>query len=317
MREMNNLHTFIYCFFNSKKNLNRRKFLLTGASIVTANVLLLSSNIASSNKAYNDGPRKINLAGRQRMLIQRMGKLICLAYLNEPQKEDLLQKAETSLQLYENTAHGLLYGDEKLGFSLPENNKMIVKAFGGVEKLFTPYAEVIRHVIATQEIKLEDIVAIGELNNDALNAMDDTVHMIERVYKNTSRSETLAMLINIAGQMRMLTQKVFLELCLYRILGAEGVMKNDIYITMSRFNVSLDILEKITSALFSADKKKTLLSSLNEIRSDWQILQIDISNAAKISTNKSNDSLLTINNALDDMLEKINTMVFKYETLAS
>ena len=94
-------------------------------------------------------------------------------------------------------------------------------------------------------------------------------------------------------------------------------MKNDIYNTMSRFNVSLDILEKITSALFSADKKKTLLSSLNEIRSDWQILQIDISNAAKISTNKSNDSLLTINNALDDMLEKINTMVFKYETLAS
>ena len=314
---MNNLHAFISCLFNSKKNLNRRKFLLTGASIVTANTLLFSSNSASSDEVNNDGPRKINLAGRQRMLIQRMGKLICLAYLNESQKQDLLQTAETSLQLYEKTAYGLLYGDEELGFSLPENNKMIVNAFGRVEKLFTPYAEVIRHVIATQETRLEDIVAIGELNNDALNAMDDTVHMIERVYKNTSMSETLAMLINIAGQMRMLTQKVFLELCLYRILEKEGVMKNDIYITMSRFNVSLDILENITSALFSEDKKQTLLSSLKEIRSGWQVLQIDISNAAKISTNKSNDSLLTINNDLDDMLKKINAMVFKYETLAS
>ena len=125
------------------------------------------------------------------------------------------------------------------------------------------------------------------------------------------------MLIHIAGQQRLLTQTVFLEECLYRILEKEGVLKNDIYITMSRFNVSLDILENITSALFSEDKKQTLLSSLKEIRSGWQVLQIDISNAAKISTNKSNDSLLTINNDLDDMLKKINAMVFKYETLAS
>lgn len=314
---MNNLHALIACFFNPKINLNRRKFLLTSASIVTANVLLLSSNIASSNKVHNDGPHKINLAGRQRMLIQKMGKLICLAYLNESQKQDLLQKAGTSLQLYEKTAYGLLYGDEELGFSLPENNKMIVKALGRVEKLFTPYAEVIRNVISTQETKLEDIAAIGELNNHVLNAMDDTVHMIERVYKNTSRSETLAMLINISGQMRMLTQKVFLELCLYRIPGEKGVMKNDIYITMNRFNVSLDILEKITSAQFSTNKKKPLLSSLSEIRSEWQILKIDISNAANVSINKSNDNLLILNNTLDDMLVKINSIVFKYETLAN
>lgn len=314
---MNSLYALISCFFNPEINLNRRKFLLVGTSIVTANVFLVSSNKASSNKTYHDGPRKINLAGRQRMLIQKMGKLICLAYLNESQKEVLLQKAETSLQLYEKTAYGLIYGDENLGFSLPENNKMIVNALERVEKLFTPYAEVIRNVISTQEIKLEDIAAIGELNNHVLNAMDDTVHMIERVYKNTSRAETLAMLINISGQMRMLTQKVFLELCLYRILGQKNVMKNDIYITMSRFNVSLDILEKITSALFSTNKKQPLLNSLSEIRSGWQILQIDISNATNVSINKSNDNLLNINNTLDDMLEKINTIVFKYETFAN
>ena len=193
--------TYIDAGLTRKRGLERRKLILGGGALVMG--LLASPANAIAQAGHFDAPRKINIAGRQRMLIQRAGKFVCLASL-APKPLPLLAAAEETLALHHRAEVGLRDGDKELGLK-PEANALVLKALTQARRAFAPFGETIRDAIERRVVEPGHLQTIAVLNNSALNAMDAAVNIIERIYENDQLSEQLAMLINISGLMMIHT----------------------------------------------------------------------------------------------------------------
>jgi hypothetical protein len=295
----------------SQQAAERRNLILIGVALLTG--ALGAPLIAAAQAAPSDGARKINLSGRQRMLIQRAGKFVCLAH-RSPQPQPLLTAAEKTLKLHQRTEVGLREGDTELGLE-PETNALVVKTLTQAQSAFQPYGEVIRKAIDDRAVTPSHVEKIADLNGPALIAMDSAVSVIERIYKSEELLERLAMLINIAGRQRMFIQKMVLHLCLHRSTqSAES--RQEFFRTMNRFSVSLNILRRVTPAALPDKKHEPLVSALTEVQKNWDVLRAYMSRATRPTRGQSSEDLLDVDKRAEDLLTKINEIVLLYEGAA-
>jgi hypothetical protein len=291
----------------------RRKILIGGGAFTSA--LLLRPLLTIAQTEHSDGARKINLSGRQRMLIQRAGKFVCLASLS-PKPIPLLAAAEETLALHQRTEAGLNDGDDELGLE-PEANASILKALTRAKNTFSPYGQTIRDAIERRVIEKEHLQKIAELNGHALGEMDAAVKLIERVYKSTELSEQRAMLINIAGRQRMFTQRLVLLLCLSR----SGVVSNDtrqkLFITMNRFSISLNILKRVTPEALHDASSQPIIQRLSSVQGDWEALRALISIAAWTSEDQLIRDILQADKQAEELLKRMSAIVLLYEEAVS
>jgi hypothetical protein len=112
----------------------RRKLIIGGGTLIS--VLSIRPSVVVAQAGTFSGARKINFSGRQRMLIQRAGKLVCLAHL-APKPLPLLLAAEEALELYHRTEAALREGDEGLGLE-PEVNARVIQALAQSSNAFAP-----------------------------------------------------------------------------------------------------------------------------------------------------------------------------------
>ena len=287
----------------------RRKLILGGVSCIAG--AMTGSSLAAGPAAHFDGPRKINLSGRQRMLIQRVGKFVCLAYLT-PEPQSLITAADEALSLHQRTEAGLRGGDVELGLEA-ETNVLVIHALTQARLAFKPYGEVIHEVVDRRSVDPEHLEKIAQLNDPALIAMDAAVNVIERIYKGEELTERLAMLINIAGRQRMFTQRMILQLCLYLSVQRSEQMKQQIIRTMNRFDVSLNILRRVTPVAVPAPENKSLVSSLGQVQSNWGTLRNLILKAAGSRSGQSSEDILGLDRRAEDLLKDMNDIVLLYE----
>ena len=287
----------------------RRKLILTGAACITG--VLTGPLLAAGPTAQFDGPRRINLSGRQRMLIQRTGKFVCLAYMTS-RSRSLITAADEALALYQRTEAGLINGDEELGLGA-ETNTLAINALKQARQAFEPYGEVIREVVDRRSADPEHMEKIAQLNYPALIAMDAAVKVIERIYNSPELSERLAMLINIAGRQRMFTQRIILQLCLYLSVQRSAQMKQEILRTINRFEVSQNILQRVTPVVIPDPNNRPLLSSFGEIQYKWGTLRERILEATEYRLGQSAEDLLELDSKAEDLLKNINNTVMLYE----
>ena len=167
-----------------------------------------TENIRQSKK-YQQGI-VINLAGRQRMLTQKMSKealLIAKGINSEDNKESL----KKTIALFDKTLIGLRDGDKSL--RLPKTtNREIVKQIDKVILLWNSFKVNVDRV-ANGKIEKATLVAIDKENLPLLENMD----MVVKMYENDTDSNLdplMAKTINLAGRQRMLTQKMTKELLL-------------------------------------------------------------------------------------------------------
>jgi len=291
----------------------RRKLILGGGALSIA--ALVCPVIAIAQAKASDEPRKINFSGRQRMLIQRAGKLVCLAGLS-PDPLPLLAAAEETLKLHQRTEVGLRDGDEGLGLE-PETNALVLKALMHASNIFAPFGEAIYDAIERHSVEPGDLQKIALLNGYALNAMDAAVSIIERVYQNNELSEQLAMLINISGRQRMFTQRMVLQLCLYRSgTKSEGSLQ-EFFRTMNRFNLSFNILRRVTPVAVTGEMRTPIIEALDMARSEWETLGALMSRAIRSASIHSFDDMRDIDRRAENLLGKLNEIVLLYEGVAA
>ena len=111
----------------------RKKYVLA-LSILVFMLLLSQVMIQYTIYSSRDDSRVVNIAGRQRMLSQRITKIALEIYTSTDSKQQVayLDELNTSLQLWERSHQGLQNGDENL--SLPgKNSPKIVEMFRGIE----------------------------------------------------------------------------------------------------------------------------------------------------------------------------------------
>lgn len=210
-------------------------------SMALAHVLAFFTAQSLQAKDYG---ATINLAGKQRMLTQKMSKEIFLAAANENAPENL-KAASNTAALFDKTLNGLIKGDPELGLSATESAR-IVRQLTKVAKLWTPFKETVDKVVAAGTVTEADITVIADINLPLLKEMNKAVKLYEKEASQSGDATAggLAVTINLAGKQRMLTQKMSKEYLLVALKHDEDTNKLKLMETASLFDRTLKGLKE-------------------------------------------------------------------------
>ncbi|MCP4695471.1 MAG: hypothetical protein GY862_01285 [Gammaproteobacteria bacterium] len=210
-------------------------------------VLCLSLSLTAHAATKQEMGTVINLAGKQRMLTQKMSKEILLIAkgVNADDNKANLQKTAA---LFHKTLKGLIGGDADLG--LPETKDAVILAqLGKVAGLWKTFHENIAAVLKGDTSKgiLENVA--GQ-NIPLLKNMNKAVQMYAKA-SGSNLDPAMATTINLAGKQRMLTQKMTKEL----LLAANGVAVEDNKLYLK---ATVALFERTLKGLFDGDAKLAL-----------------------------------------------------------
>ena len=139
---------------NSIDKILRKRYILA-LSIIAFLVLFSQLTIQYTLKKQENDSRVVNIAGRQRMLSQRISKDILAIYISESSTEqrNYLNELKISTSLWSISHEGLINGDVKLG--LPgKNSPVILKLFSDLEPNYRKILEASNSIIAMAENKI-------------------------------------------------------------------------------------------------------------------------------------------------------------------
>jgi hypothetical protein len=245
----------------------------------------------------------INLAGKQRMLIQKMTKEAFLIHANL-EKEENIKNLKNSSKLFNDTINGLIKGNQKLGL-VPLKDEKIQNQLKTVDKLWQPFYTEIKKIVSNKAD--ESSYEFLEKNNmKLLEEMNKAVSMYSS-QSESSKKLKLANDINLAGKQRMLTQRMAKDLlAISNNLDKEGHIKD--------FKESKQLFDKTLKGLLHGDKELKLqgtnlpniVKQLNKVQKEWKNMQPTLNNALK---GKETNSAIE---KLDNLLVEMNKAVTYY-----
>jgi hypothetical protein len=209
---------------------------------------------------------KVNLAGKQRMLTQKMAKESLLIALNIDVQKNKKNLEETA-KLFEKTLKGLQAGDKSLDLT-KTINKDILKQLKKVTMLWRDFKPNIESIY-------RDGVSVAILQNIAIKNLPLLAEMnkVVGMYEKSSGADLndLATVMNLSGKQRMLMQKMSKEL----LLIAEGIDKEK---NKESLRGSMELFEKTLKGLVNGDaslglpqtRDKKILAQLLKVERLWR-----------------------------------------------
>jgi hypothetical protein len=224
--------------------------------------------------------RVINLAGKQRMLTQKMTKealLIAKGIEVEKNKKNL----KATIALFDKTLLGLRNGDQELHLPKTEN-PIIIKEIDSAINRWKSFKTKISQ-IAKGKIDKKILKAIDQENLPLLANMNYIVEIYEN-HQNSDIDPYLAHTINLAGRERMLTQKMTKELLLIA-----NSLKSDANVKSLRS--SGELFQKTMNDLMTNNKESLndpqIASRLITVQKLWSEYQNSIANIGTTSQEKA------------------------------
>jgi hypothetical protein len=239
----------------------------------------------------------INLAGKQRMLTQKMSKealFMAKGIDADKNKEALVKTAE----LFDKTLKGLIAGDKDLNLTKTDN-KEIVAQLNKVTELWKAFKAHIDKVVAGKSDKAT-LEAIAKENLPLLKNMNEAVGMYAKVSGSKLNPE-IAKKINLAGKQRMLTQKMTKEL----LLVANGIDADANKANAKKTGELFEsTLKDLTDKCKNADIKKQL-EAVAKLWADYKAIieKADTSDASLKKAEELNMPLLKEMNKAVKMFE--------------
>ena len=244
----------------------------------------------------------INLAGKQRMLTQKMTKESIALSQGIGSKESL----EKTANLFDRTLNGLISGDKELGLP-PTQSISILSQINHVQKLWKPLRANLNIILANSAKTNAAISYINDNNIKLLQEMNKAVGMSE---KNALDSKT----INLAGKQRMLSQKMVKE-TLGLVTGNES--SDTLKSTSGLFDKTLKGLISGDSELgLSAMTDDEILAQLTSVQALWKGFYKNINVVLKFAPG-TNNALAYINGHNIELLKQMNKAVGMYEKEAT
>ncbi len=221
-------------------------------------ILIMTSVIVTFwtvDSQKSDG-RTINLAGRQRMLTQKMTKE-ALAILEGRMKDDDVFK---TIELFDNTLNALIAGDVQQGIP-PVSEPRLLAQLNKVKEMWERFRENIEGLIRVAEEKRRIYDHIISTNTVLLERMNRIVDMMEKEGFNKRT-------INLAGRQRMLTQKMTKEAL---IIEYDRTIKDKLLSTVSLFDRTLTALMMGDSELgIQPPEDESIALKLRELEGEWK-----------------------------------------------
>jgi hypothetical protein len=265
--------------------------------------LVLASFSATSAMAF-DYKKTINLAGKQRMLTQKMSKEAALIAL-DVNKDANLGNLKNTRDLFDKTLAGLKDGDADLGLEKTKKPK-IRKQLDKVAKLWKAFDVAVSGVVSGAGASAEQITVIASTNLPLLKEMNKGVKFYEAASAKGGTNPALAKAINLAGKQRMLTQKMSKEFFLAK-LGHDADTNN------ASLKETIALFDKTLNGLISGDDSMGLAAApsdevkgqLEKVKGLWGTFKSAIEGGEADAVAAQNIPLLKAMNAAVQMYEKM------------
>ena len=254
----------------------RRRYILA-LSIIACLVILSQLSIQYSIGRNEGDSRIINIAGRQRMLSQRITKCVLGMYITEDpaKRADLLAKLIKATDLWEVSHKGLQHGDAELG--LPGNNSAEIKElFARIQERYLIILNAARSIAALTTEKTPDkgrikkeIQIITDNEGEFLKGMDTIVFQYDSEAKTKVK-----MVKHVEIWLAIITLFVLAMEALFIFRPAELQIKEK----MEEIRESEDSINRIFEtapiAMFLADSASFEIIRLNHLAA--RLLDIDM-----------------------------------------
>ena len=248
----------------------------------------------------------INLAGKQRMLTQKMSKEILLIAKGINVSENVFNLHQTA-SLFNRTLAGLAKGDSELGLVKIENSA-IARQLYRVYEQWKVFLESVNIVLTKDTLPSHNLLKrVAQQNLPLLKEMDKAVKMYER----ESRSPLdlgMAVTINLAGKQRMLTQRITKELLLVASDIEPAKNQKRLARTVFLFERTLvGLLDSDAELGLPGTKDVAIRNQLIIVKKQWDIYKI-ILTKSKIS----DADLVTASQINIPLLKEMNKAVQMY-----
>lgn len=206
-------------------------------------IALIIMNVYMNDKTKKDS-LIINIAGKQRMLTQKMSKEIF--YIKQKEVFDF-RELNTAVDMFNENLYDLINGSSIKGIYAPQN-EAIKDKLKEVESIWLPFKEKIEYIKETTEKVKPSLEALIQKNTYLLNLADEIVKMMVR-------NKMEGVYIDFSGRQRMLTQRM--GLFMERYLRTDN---EDDYLKF----INAKKLFETTLLRFKNDKRVQALPDVNE-----------------------------------------------------
>jgi len=256
---------------------------------------------------------KVNIAGRQRMLSQRMAKAACLM-ARDISFAALYDQLTQAYSLFERSDFGLRVGNEDMGL-VEEVFPEVVDALSNVDEPWTTYKAIVENGIDNGEIDQENLEVLDSASLDVLKSMNIAVFKTARAYASVIEDVPLglAITIDVAGRQRMLTQKAVKEACLMTVSDDPLAHADRLAETIELFDLSLKALrDGYEDVGVIAAPTREIDRKLLEVAALWEPVK-DILDRAAAGSVPSDRDLSSVERLSEPLLRTMNEAIDLYE----
>lgn len=279
--------------------------------------LLLCLTASAHAEANSSLATAVNLAGKQRMLSQKMSKEILLVSLDVERMHNLSNLAATSTQ-FNNALLGLMYGSKMLGLEATQDKK-IMQQMQEIEEVWARFHELVVKTMSDKGVDRNLVLLVNQASDRLLEKLEYAVNLYEEQAKNVGvgSSGSIAKTINLAGRQRMLTQKMTKE-CLLIAYGSQPQENRDkLNKSQAQFEqVLVGLLETDMSLGLSIEPDANLKEQLVKVKYLWRDFKKTLSECVDTSTENSDSLLVKVSEQNLPLLRAMNKAVGMYEKLA-
>ncbi len=252
----------------------------------------------------------INIAGRQRMLTQKMSKELLMVHLGINTNTNAENLAKTTT-LFENSFQDILRGNKKLKIARVTDQKAF-KDLMDVLAIWSNFSILNQHVSEHKKAHRGHVAITDFFNLPLLKTSNIAVQSIAKSAGKSGISPKLANTINLAGRQRMLSQKMSKEFLFILSDYKPDHFRSELKKTYTLFNTTLANLQNGNRAQnILAPTSEALTAQLAKVSNIWSNFKQPIAtaiNGENISTAQKN---IIINQNLT-LLKEMNKAVQLY-----
>jgi hypothetical protein len=219
-----------------------------------------------------DGAARVDIAGKLRMLSQRIPAAMCNVQAGVETELARRVMRESSAE-YDRIAAGLAYGDPGLKIFDPERDQAVLRDIAALQAVWGPIRARV-YALDTRAPTEDDLSILAASSEDLLKAAQQLVVSVRSVPGNeTSLREDAALTIDIAGRQRMLAQRMNKNACLILEDRVETDPALELGQVMETYGASLWALRfGMKDAGIMAPPTQAIGDGLEDIAVDWATL---------------------------------------------